>query len=170
MSSPHRRIYDTAAALLDAVVAYYAQIATEFPSDAPAPLPDRQYVHAGEVSFDCDELVVTGVGLFQGQPNLPVDFTPIRCEVPRTARLEVWLVRCVPAIDDDGAPEPAEETESAHDILTDLWMVPQAIFIAYKNGTLDLPGRCELLGLGSASIQGPQGAYTATAMEVQVTV
>jgi hypothetical protein len=53
----------------------------------------------------------------------PLDFTPPtgQCQMSTLANFTVTLLRCVPALDDDGAPPPAELNASARRLLVDLW-------------------------------------------------
>lgn len=120
-------------------------------------VPDRQYVHLGEVALDCcdpGQLVVTVTGLVHAMPGGGEDV--VVCAPPRTVTFDVWLNRCVPGPHDNGDPPTAEELdESAETLLTDLWALAYVIWDGHRDGCWG--ERCASVLLGPVLPYGPEG-------------
>jgi hypothetical protein len=162
--SPDDNVYESAAAILAALVAGYAERSVD--------LPENRGVVYGEVIWDCEQLVVSGVDVFPGQPGAPQDLftSPAGVEVPRSATLTVELVRCVHHLQEDTPPSMQQQDEDARVLLKDLLLVPYIIFKRYRAKTLGLPTGCALVGIGRAVVVGPQAQYAAVRMQCQVGV
>lgn len=148
------KIYDIASDLLDSVVTRVEDVYDEY---TPAiVLPDRRYVHAGDVAWDCEQVVVAGQDLTHAFPGEAGEI--LVCSPPRHVALEVWIVRCVPTLKDNGdPPTPAELDEAARVTLTDQWVLAYILW-AYRD---DWSGPCASLLFGPVEIVGPEGGFSA---------
>lgn len=133
-------------------------------------VPAHRYIHSGEVAHDftaedcADALVVTFDGILEGQPNQvgnPLPGTTIKCAVPLVAQFTVALLRCVPALQEDGdAPTAEELEESASSLLLDAMELANAVVNIY------LGSSCNLRSIGVLQPVGPQGAAGGHTMQV----
>lgn len=148
------KIYDIATDLLDSVVARMVDVFDDY---TPAiELPDRRYVHAGDVAFDCEQVVVAGQDLTHAFPGESAAI--LVCSPPRHVALEVWIVRCVPSLKDNGDPPTAAELDAAaYQTLVDQWTLAYVLW-AFRD---DWSGPCASLLFGPVEIVGPEGAYSA---------
>lgn len=152
------RVYDTAADILDCVVAGMEDVYDEY---TPAiELPARQYVHAGDVAWDCPQVVVTvpEAGLTHAFPGEAASI--LVCSPPRHVAFEVWIVRCVPSLKDNGDPPTPEELDAAaRTTLTDLWTLAYVLWSKYSDGCWG--STCASVLFGPVEIVGPEGTHTA---------
>ncbi len=167
MTIPASRIFDIAAACLQAVVDHYA---TE-----GADLPARQYVANGLPAFDmteggeCDEQVTVFVESTYGIGGDPIIEDP-RHQFPdlshamRAGVFAVTIVRCVPMIDDSSGnpviPSPEEETESAALIYEDAVLMLNALVEAERAGELPGCGSVSFMRWTNENAQGGVGGGT----------
>lgn len=157
------RLYDLAADLLDSVVARMEDVYQDY---TPAiVLPERQYVHAGEVAWDCESVVVSGMSLTHAFPGEAG--ANLVCSPPRHVALDVWIIRCVPTLDDNGNPPSVQALDDAARItLTDMWVLSYILW-AFRD---DWKGTCQSLLLGPVEVVGPEGGYSAVKAQVFVLV
>ncbi len=162
------KIYDLATDLLDCVVAGMEEVFDDY---LPAiVLPDRQYVHAGEVAWDCPAVTVTvpdGTGVTHampgGSPSIAI------CAPPRHVHLQVSITRCVPIPSDNGDPPTVEALDAAARLtLTDLWTLAYVLWDTYRDGCWG--GSCASVMFGDVVVVGPQGGHTAVVADVFVLV
>ena len=138
MSLAPERFYQVAVAILDAVKAAYLADGTD--------LPARQYVANGEVAFDCDQLVVQVPRIFTGLPGAEQSL-PLKLASPVSMQAVVWLLRCVPIIDDGGRePTPEAIQESAQEILRDAALLRTGLIQGWQDG--DLGSLCDSFASG----------------------
>lgn len=108
-------------------------------ADASLPaIPERRYVAIGLPALDCAQLVVSidRITGHEGNPAVETN-NPVRCLTMRAVELSVWLLRCVPVVDDDGnPPEPLDIEASSAEIAMDPIRVLDAILAAYQAGDL----------------------------------
>lgn len=134
-------------------------------------LPDRRYSHAGEVAVDCAQLVVTSSRLYPGTPAQEAQ-RPLDGRFMRSAELVVWLLRCVPVATSTATtfspPSPAELDAAGLEVLTDLWLLPDAVNQAYLAG--DFMTRCDNLAFVGAVPYGPAGGFGGTVATWQAQV
>lgn len=158
-------VYDHAADLLASVVDRMGDVYDDY--TPPIVLPERQYVHAGEVAWDCEQVVVTVVDLRHAFPGETAK--PLVCSPPRHIHMEVWIVRCVPTLDDNGnPPSPAALDAAAHTELQDLWTLAYVLWKGYSDA--DWGGTCASVLLGPVDTVGPLGAYAAVKADVYLLV
>lgn len=155
------KIYDTAADLLDSVVTRMTDVYDDY--EPAVELPDRQYVHAGEVAFDCEQVVVSGMNLTHAFPGEAGAI--LVCSPPRHVQLDVWIVRCVPTLSGNGDPPTAAALDaSAQIVLKDLWVLAYVLWDGYK--AKDWGGDCAAVLLGPVGIVGPEGTHVAVHAQV----
>lgn len=121
-------------------------------------LPERQYVHQGEVALDCCEpgqLVVSFGGITHAMPGLGEEVAV--CAPQRSAVIDVWLNRCVPVSKDNGDPPTADAlTDSAETLQTDAWVLSTVLIESYQAHCWG--GGCVSVLFGPAVPYGPEGA------------
>lgn len=152
------RVYDVAQSILDTLVVAF--------DDAGVLLPDRQYVHVGEVAYDCEQLVVTFTDMNKGLAAAP-ETTVVRWAHPTIAGYEIHLVRCVPGIDEDGVPTVSELEAAALQTGIDSWLVGTTLPLAVKAKTFP-PTPCQLVALGELVVNGPLGNMVGVSLPVDV--
>lgn len=148
-------VYDIAANMLASVADRLA--------DAGLTVPDRQYVHGGDIAHDCEQLVVAVTDLVHAFPGeaAAVQF----CSPPRHARFAVSLVRCVPVPQDDGTPPTAEALDDAGAVTAaDVWSLAYVLWAGYQAG--EWGAACSTLLLGPVAVVGPEGGMVAVTAEV----
>ena len=148
-------LYDMATEVLDRVYGVFAS--------AGVSLPDRRYVHVGAIAHDCEQVVATFRQAYIGPPGDEAA-TPQRCDGPRSAALEVHVIRCVPGpTARGGAPSVADMNESARTQLVDAWLLLDAA------SALDTWGMPSMGGLGViATVEAgePQGKFQAVVLNI----
>lgn len=150
-------LFDIATQALDAVVSRFA-------AEAVA-LPDRRYVTAGEVALDCDQVVVEIVRVFTGLPGGEIT-EPVSCAVPRSAEMNIWLIRCVPGMSEDGsAPSASALSDSGEELLTDGWILTWGLLQEYRDG--NFLSQCDKLVIGNLTSVGPEGGFGGWALNIQ---
>lgn len=78
--------------LLDAVVEEFEAVGV--------PLPSRRYLTHGQTAADCDQLTVSLIQLYRGEPSAPPS-EPTNCNSRTSAVVEVELLRKVPNVGDN---------------------------------------------------------------------
>jgi hypothetical protein len=160
--------------LLAAVVAHYA--AVTIPGHPP--LPERQYVPAGDpiaVPWDCEQLTVSLQGIGWGpaidvQPVSPRSGSPMSVAGMRHAVYVVSLVRCVPTVDSRGhAPKIPAMMAAGLTYTRDAGLVSQALHeYCVALGRRLMPG--ETVQAGAVEPAGPDGSYLGVIAPLVVTV
>jgi hypothetical protein len=67
------------------------------------PLPQRRYWTMGNPAIDCDQVVVSFSQMYLGSPGDQVS-TPQRCNVPRTAIVNISIALEIPTVGMNGRP------------------------------------------------------------------
>lgn len=131
-------------------------------------LPERQYVHVGEVADDCEQLVVSVPRLYVGLPSAQ-DLTGIRCSSSITVELHPRLTVCVPTVEGDPPTFPsAEELNQAGMVLGVAgWAMLQGVVAAVKG---DLWTSCQEVVVGDLLAHGPAGGYSGWDLTVRVMI
>lgn len=133
-------------------------------------VPARRYVHAGEVAYDCEQLVVAFERAAPGMVGVDqVSPRPVGAVYGRMATLAVHLVRCVPTMTDRGqAPATADLTAVATQQFTDALALPMAMragLAASEWGSL-----CDSVLWAETVPNGPLGGYSGIIMRVNLQV
>lgn len=156
--------FDTAAiatAILNGIVA-------ELQADGTIQIPDRRFVAVGEVAWDCQMLVVHGLGISQAQAGGAGEVSFV---VPRTRETAVYvasfgvtIVRCL----NQTLPSPstAELNATGTAGLADGTALLKAGLAAWKNGRY-LGGACNDYGIGPVEWGGPEGNLVSTTLTIQ---
>lgn len=173
-----------ARALLDAVVAYYAEQANPDDLDAPVPLPERRFVAGGEprvIPWDADlgqvhvayERTVGGhnPAAAQAPGRLPrSDGSQRAGTLARSLALEVQVVRPAPGLG-QLRTLPSEEEQNRHGIAigNDLYHLERAVREAAKRGDLMREQVREAnVIIGDCLSLGPSGKLAAVALGVTI--
>lgn len=76
-------------------------------------LPDRRYWQMNQPAADCEQLVVSFMQAYIGPPGDEAN-EPQRCDGPRTAQIDIQILRCVPGPGPRGqTPKPEALQEAA---------------------------------------------------------
>lgn len=125
--------------------------------DAGVELPDRRYVCDGDVAFDCEQGVVQITRVFSGTPGAE-ELSPLQCGLPQAAELDIWLIRCVPTIDDHGNPPTQEQIAASSEIImADGELLRFGLMLKRKAGELLDPH--VPVAWGEMRGVGPQGGF-----------
>lgn len=164
--SDDTKLADTAQTLLEVVAAGLAT--------AGLSVPTRQYVTAGSVAYDCEQLVVSLERLYPGIPFADDPANPVlRCVLLRAASLTVHLVRCIPVLHDGPrggtiVPTSDELGASGAGLLTDALVVPKVIVAAWHAN--EFLGTCDQMGVREVLPAEPDGGFSGTITRVDVQV
>lgn len=134
-------------------------------ADTTFAIPARQYVTAGEVAFDCEELVVHGVEITTGIGGIGAQ-NRTREDVIWFVHFGVTVVRCVPAPEDVEIQISAAVLDaSGRMVLGDAGALLRAATSAWQRGAL-LP-MCSDLVLGPIAWGTPNGMLIGTTLSIQ---
>lgn len=101
--------------ILRRVVAAYEQ--------SGVPLPERRYWTLSQPAVDCEQLVLSFVQAYVGPPGDEAAL-PQNCQGPRSAAVDIQVVRCIPTVGSRGrAPEAAAIQESSEQLAIDSWLL-----------------------------------------------
>jgi hypothetical protein len=90
-------------------------------------LPSRRYWTMGRPAIDCEQVTVSLVQMYLGAPGAQVS-SPQRCNVPRSATLNVSISREIPVVGANGRPPTADKIEQAGALAAiDAWVMMQSI-------------------------------------------
>lgn len=90
-------------------------------------LPERRYWTMGRPAVDCEQVAVSLQQMYLGAPGAQVS-TPQRCNVPRSATLNISISREVPVVGANGRPPSPEKIEQAAGwAAVDAWVLMQSI-------------------------------------------
>lgn len=90
-------------------------------------LPARRYWTMGRPAIDCEQVTVSLVQMYLGAPGAQVSL-PQRCNVPRSATLNVSISREIPVVGANGRPPSPEKIEQAGTwAAVDAWVLMQSI-------------------------------------------
>lgn len=144
--------------VLDQVVAQYEAI--------PLPLPDRRYWTLQQPAADCEQVVVSFMQAYIGPPGDEAS-TPQRCNSPRSAALQVQVIRCIPTMGPKGkAPSAQQIQDGSEQLAMDAYVL------------LDIAGELEQwdpigFGLGviaTVSADEPMGGYQAVTLNITMAI
>jgi hypothetical protein len=173
-----------ARALLDRVVAYYAEHVDPDDDQAPVELPARRYVAGGEprgIAWDLDagqvhvayERVLTGHDPISGVPptgRLPRSSPANRANLARMAAFEVQIVRPAPALGQLRTfPSTDQLDRHGQAIGLDLFHLHRAVLTAARDGYLTRGNVREApILVGDGVTLGPSGKVAAVAQTITV--
>ena len=151
-------VRDLMQGVLDRVVALYASYGV--------PLPSRQYWTMGTPATDCEQVVVSFIQMYLGAPGDEAA-TPQRCNVPRSAVLQVGVSRAIPSVGQTGRVPSAEKIEAGSEIsAVDSWVLMSAVNLLdqWEEGGYG-PG--VIATLNSTE---PQGGYQTIVLQITMAV
>jgi len=90
-------------------------------------LPSRCYWTMSEPAVDCEQLVVSFLQLYLGAPGAQIS-QPQRCNVPRSATVQVSISRSTPIVGQNGRPPSSDKIELASSVQAiDAWVLMESI-------------------------------------------
>lgn len=112
---------EDALSLVNSLDLILERVVTEF-ENRGIDLPDVRYWTTGGVAYDCEELVIVWNQIYSGTPDQQ-DFQAARCQSPRTAAIDIHLVRCIPTPKGPRAtpPTPEQIQAAARQQAIDAW-------------------------------------------------
>lgn len=134
-----------------------------------ARVPARQYIATGVVAYDqCEQITCSWVtpGLYIVDPFPAQSRKPVRCAAVLAADFILESTRCMPVIQGDTVPDPADLTNAAEEVMADGETLMCALLTAAQSGLLF--GACRLYTLGPAQPYGPSGAVGAVRIPLTV--
>jgi hypothetical protein len=148
--------------MMDGVLERVVSVFTSY----SVPLPSRQYWTMGNPVVDCEQLVVSFIQMYLGTPGDQAS-QPQRCNMPKSAVLQISLARPIPTVGQNGRP-PADEKiqEGSYISAVDAWVLMDAM------KTLDVWDETSL-GMGViATIDAPtaEGGFQVINMNITMVV
>lgn len=90
-------------------------------------LPARRYWTMGRPAIDCEQVTVSLIQMYLGAPGAQVSL-PQRCNVPRSATLNISISRETPVVGTNGRPPSPDKIEQAGAwAAVDAWVLMQSI-------------------------------------------
>lgn len=132
-------------------------------------LPERRYWTLSDPAVDCEQLVLFFNQAYIGPPGDEAN-DPQRCNSPRTAQVDVQVVRCIPGPIGPRAkaPEPAAIQARSEALAIDAWLLlDMAAHLDTWDG--DLPG----MGLGviaTVDAGEPAGGFQGVTLHLTVAI
>jgi hypothetical protein len=155
------RLYDLGRAILDALYA-------SWPGDAE-PLPERAYVHVGLPAFDCEEVVVALETTMPHSGFVEQElFLSQQANAGwsmRAARFSIWIVRCVPGLDENGSPSDSELDLAAQALAGDPVAIINVLTAAQLAGSIT---GCDGIAFEEWAAVGPEGGMGGGAYRIRV--
>lgn len=134
-------------------------------ANAGVVLPERRFVSNGEVAFDCELVAIQVPTGFRGSPALPSPDRNRRNVTVWTFEFTVWLIRCVPTINDRGiVPTAAALQDSASVILRDAHILTYDLMPLLD----DLSDTCTHVAAGNLVGVGPEGGFAGWQLPIQI--
>lgn len=156
------RLYDLAGATLDLLT-------TDWPTDEAIALalPARQYVNAGDVIWDCEQLVVSVERTFGEVGDVTVEQfdSHTATMAVRAVTLAIWLIRCVPDLNEQGPPPAIDIELAAAATLADADAITG--ILAARTRLHEWAG-CESAALENWQAQGPMGGFGGGVLRARV--
>lgn len=137
--------------------------------DAGVPLPSRQFWTTGSTAHDCEQLTVTFNQAYIGPVGDEAN-EPQRCSAPRTAQLDIEVVRCIPGyVGPRGkAPSPDQIQAAARNQVIDaMLLLDLSCALDTWNGDLGVPGMGVIATVDAGE---PNGAYQGTTLHLTVAI
>jgi hypothetical protein len=129
-------------------------------------LPSRCYWTMGQPAVDCEQLVVYFLQMYLGAPGAQIG-EPQRCNVPRSATINVAISRATPIVSSNGRPPSPDKIELASSVQAiDSWVLMQSInSLDQWDDTGYGLGVVATLDAGS-----PEGGFQTTTMTITMAV
>lgn len=131
------------------------------------PLPMRRYWTLGQPAVDCEQVVVSFAQMYLGPPGDEASL-PQRCNMPRTAVINVLISRAIPTVGPSGkAPDGALIEKASEVSAVDAWILMNSLYL------LDQWEEQGLFGLGviaTVDVDEPQGGFQTVNMQLTMAV
>lgn len=134
----------------------------------PLPPPEKRFTMVGTPVHDCESLIVTWKQAYYGPPGDEAS-EPQRCDGPRSAAIEVHMVRCIPGIKGPRsvAPKPEAIQEFAELQMQDAWLLLDLAPATESWGGY-APGGLGVIGTVEAGEA--QGSYQAVVLSLTMAI
>lgn len=129
-------------------------------------LPNRRFIHAGDLAYDCEQFVVRAGPMYQGAPASP---SPVYTAIPMYAMdVAIEVVRGVPSLDSPGRkpPTPAQLTEMALRAANDAKALSDAYWQAHNDRAL--APVCDNIVFSGVTYNGPLGNMLGTILGLSI--
>lgn len=138
-------------------------------NEAGVTLPSRQYYTTGTPAADCEQVTVSFRQAYIGPPGDEAN-EPQRCNSPRTAQIDIQIIRCIPGLvgPKARAPEPEAIQAAANLQLIDAWTLLD-LSCSFDMWDEMIPGT----GLGviaTVDAGEPQGGFQGTTLHLTVAI
>lgn len=131
-------------------------------------LPERSFVHIGQIPWDCGEILAVGVGSLESGTTKGGQ-TATQPVVP-TLVFDVVILRCVVTLGQKGQiPAAATLNTEGAGLLTDLWKLWFKLVTSWQARTLITGADCNLLDFGTALALGPAGGMAGWKIPIRYT-
>lgn len=147
-------------AVLEAVVNVYDQAGVD--------LPERRYWTLGETVADCEQLTLFVNQIYVGPPGDEAG-APQRCDGPRSANINVQVLRCIPTVSARGTRAPTAEQiqEGSRPLAHDMYLLLDSAAQLERWDPYAGPG----LGvIATVDATPPQGGYQAVNMTLTMAI
>jgi hypothetical protein len=131
------------------------------------PLPERKYWTMTQPAIDCEQLVVYFGQAYLGMPGDQAA-EPQRCNVPRSAVINIMLARPVPVVGQSGQTPGADKIQKASEIVAvDSWILMQSLNLLdqWDDDGLYGPGVIATVTSGETS-----GGFQSVVMQVTMVI
>jgi len=159
-------IDDSAKNLMDLMQGVLDRVVTSYASYG-MPLPLRQYWTMGSPAMDCEQVVVSFIQMYLGQPGDQAS-RPNRCNSPRSAVLSVTVTREIPVVGSNGrAPEAAKIQKYGEVSALDAWILLESINLLDQWDELGTNGMGVIATIESLE---PQGGLQTINLQITMVV
>jgi len=131
-------------------------------------LPERRYVHTGQIVWECEEVVVGMIGAFSGGPGQE-NTNRLNCGSVRTLEIGALILRCASVSDGPNVKTPPTPTvldQEARQRMIDGWLMVEAVVLGHGND--QILGRCSNISLGRCLAVGPEGGFAGMLLTIQI--
>ncbi len=146
-------LYDRMVDVLDTVVGTFESYGIAIPS--------RQYITFGGTAHDCEQITASTIQMYLGPPGDQAA-GPQPCNGPRSAVIQLQLVRCLPTYNarNSKGVDPVEQEAMTKKQAIDCWVMLQAStqFEHYQSVIADV------------SVTDPEGGYQAVVLNLVMAV
>lgn len=156
-------LYDLGTEVLDFVVTLLTPAVIGYGAEVPA----NRFVANGAVAYDfCDLLAVELLPARVGPPGPPL-FRIIDATSTLNVDMAVHLIRCAPALNDEGdAPTATAIEANARIVLADAWTLLHGVLAGVQDHSL-LPA-CAQVVITSLESYGPEGGAAGSVLRLNV--
>jgi hypothetical protein len=131
------------------------------------PLPSRRYWTFGPPAVDCEQVVVSCAQVYLGPPGDEASL-PQRCNMPRTAVLNVYITREIPVMGQAGkAPDVGKITQAAEVSAVDAWILMSSLYLLDQ---WEDEGAYGIGVIATVDVDEPQGGFQTVNMQVTMAV